>query len=1040
MRAGSKTIGRIAALAAAALLVIAGVCFACISAFTGKVSAECTSETLEAFLNAKHYVGEEVQLPSAQITEGDKTYETDAAVVFPGGTTYVTDNVEFTLSGRYTLIYTAKDAAQQKQYEYSFDVFDKYYTAGENSSVFCGTVQEGTGGQYAAGGKSGLVAEIAENETLNVNKLIDMNEISPDDTFLSISFLPYTMGRSDAQYIYITLTDAQDPTNVLTIEVRQADINVSATEHRSTFVMFYSSDQSPQGLETSDPARQRYNFMYEGLGYLRHINDAYGAKKWVSMSGAKDYNNTTATPVLDDTFVGTEDLDFRFDYAEKRIYVGDYLGIDLDDPDLVDNLWNGFSQDTCYISVSAGNYNQDQCRLLFNELAGLPLDSNDDLLDEEGPAIAVEDSDLLAAEYAVVGQPFPLPSATSIDSYFGECDVNLAVYTAYGTSSQARVTVTDGTFTPSQERTYTIEYSAKDGNGNITRKTYPVDAIETDARPVLSAQELPQTHTIGQILDLGAVTVENANGNYRVEIVCIHDGEEETIAQIDGTAEPADIEYRPMSGGEYTFVYRYSDYIFTQSEEVKVTVSSEGEAILLEDPSLPRYLIAGAQYDAPVLEGYTFENGSANAQAAALYVTETSDISSAQPVGDTFTASGTQMYFTYVLGGQRKQFSVPVIDVKYGTSDLEIYNYFTGENVQASPGDYNTDYTVGAGSDGGYSMEFINEVLTASFTLDVEIPENAAYTSVSLLLTDLYNPSVVLDITIAEISGSQILLSIGNWSITLDQPFKGGSFGFRYDGDDMTASIDGGANTYTVRTDAAGKTWNGFSAERAWLSLEFGGATGDCAVNISAVNNQPIGSGFTGDTFAPSTARPIITGYLRIGTQVVLDPFYAEDVLDPNTTVTMNVTLNGNAVTAADGTVLQNLTGAAVEKAYTLNLNEYGSYEVYYTYTDSQGNTGTYTYIIRVADAEAPEIVIGSHSDTARVGKAFTVADVTVTDNITPAEECQLYVYLRSPSGIYEQITGDTCTVYDAGEYQIWYLAIDAAGNVTFANYGLSIS
>ena len=129
MRAGSKTIGRIAALAAAALLVIAGVCFACISAFTGKVSAECTSETLEAFLNAKHYVGEEVQLPSAQITEGDKTYETDAAIVFPGGATYVTDNVEFTLSGRYTLVYTAKDAAQQKQYEYSFDVFDDLVAA-----------------------------------------------------------------------------------------------------------------------------------------------------------------------------------------------------------------------------------------------------------------------------------------------------------------------------------------------------------------------------------------------------------------------------------------------------------------------------------------------------------------------------------------------------------------------------------------------------------------------------------------------------------------------------------------------------------------------------------------------------------------------------------------------------------------------------------------------------------------------------------------------------------------------------------------------
>lgn len=1029
---------RYAAITVTVFLLLATICLTFFTGFTVTTAAECVSDSLSEFLETKHYVDEEIQIPAAQIKKGGEIFDAEATIVFPGGVTYNQENIVLSVSGKYTLVYTAKEGELKEHFEYVFDVFDKCYTAGDNSVISFGTVEENTDGQYTAGGKSGLTVEIAEDETFEVNKLIDMNEISAEETFLSISFLPYTMGKSDAQYIYIRLTDAQDADNVLTIEVRQADINVSSTEHRSTFVMFYSSDQAPQGLETSDPSRTRYNFTYEGLGYLRHISDAYGAKKWVSMSGAKDYNNTTATPVLDASFVGTEELDFRFDYQEKRIYVGDYLGLDLDDPDLVDNLWEGFSQDSCYISVSAGNYNQKKCRLFFNDLAGLPLTSNEDVVDEEGPVITVEDRDLLAAEYAVVGEPFSLPAATSKDSYFGACDVDVYVYTAYGTSQQARVAVSNAAFIPNQERTYTIVYSAKDGNGNVSEKIYTIKAKETDVRPVLKAQELSPTHTIGQIINLGSVTVENANGNYSVEIVCVHDGEEETIARLDSFTDAFEIEYRPMSGGEYIFVYRYSDYVFTLSKEMKVNVSSTGDSILPDEPVLPRYLIAGAEYDSPVLEGYNFEDGSANKEKAILYVTETTDIASAQPVGDTFIASGTQMYFTYVLGGQQKQYSVPVKDVKYGSSDLEIYNYFTSENVHAVPNDYSTDYTISAGSDGKYSLEFINALLTSSFVLDVKIPQNASYTSLSLFLTDVNNPDVTLLLSVVEVSSSQISVSIGTWSFVIDQAFKGSSFGFAYNGDDNTMSIDGGVSSYTVRTDSAGNEWKGFSSEKAWLSLEFGGVVGDCVINISSVNNQAIGNGFSGDTFVPSTSHPVVVGYQRIGTEILLAPFYVADVLDPKVSVQMNATLNGAALKAKDGTSLQNITDA--EKEYTICLNEYGLYEIIYTYSDSSGNKSTYSYVIRVVDDQAPEIVIGSHSDTARIGQEFTVADITITDNVTSSEDCQVYIYLRSPNGIYTQVTSKTCTIYDAGEYEIWYLVIDAAGNVAFADYQVKIS
>ena len=72
-------------------------------------------EELTAFLAEEHFVGETVTLPKAQIKEGDKTYETDVALIAPDGSMYRASTVVLQDFGAYTLLYTAKNGQTHAQ-------------------------------------------------------------------------------------------------------------------------------------------------------------------------------------------------------------------------------------------------------------------------------------------------------------------------------------------------------------------------------------------------------------------------------------------------------------------------------------------------------------------------------------------------------------------------------------------------------------------------------------------------------------------------------------------------------------------------------------------------------------------------------------------------------------------------------------------------------------------------------------------------------------------------------------------------------------
>lgn len=999
-------------------------------------SAECTGEELVAFLADEHFVGETVSLPQAQIKENDITYETDVALIAPNGNMYNGKTVELTEFGEYTLLYTAKKSVTHIQTKESFVVKQYLYTAsGDQTETKFGEVSSFT--DYPANGKKGMIIDLAENEILNSNVVVNLSDYTARDDLFRLSFLPHTLGKADARFVYITFTDVYNSSNTITIELRYSP-DGNTTETCRVFAMFYASGQGKQGLEYIPSGDG--DLTYDGKSYRRHQNDGYGAKASASMQG---YNPITVGLTKED--VGTMDIICRFDYETKQFYFGDIIqqgvnfAIDLDDPNLQSTLWNGFTTGECFLSISAGNYAQSHCRMLFTYLAGMSLIGNETVVDTEKPVIVVDDTNLIMADYAVVGKPFAIPSATALDSYSGECPVALRVYTAYGTGTQSLVAVENGSFTPLYARKYTVVYTAKDNSGNIAEKIYTIDAKErTSEMDMQVSYTKPVSLVVGQEMTFCDFSVTNSNGNWYLTLYASFDGDVETIAEISSENETKNVSYRPMVAGMYTFILNYHDYTNSYSEEFEMEVSVGGSPILLSEPQLPRYIIKGAKYSVSSLYGYTFENGTAQKTSATLYVTQTREYSDVSPIdGDTITVSESwsECWFTYILGDNIKQYRIPVYDVGYGSSGLDIYKYFIGFS-SADVAQAQVSYVV-AEQNGLYSLDFINVLMTYGFGITFTVPVDAKYNSITFTLTDKDDPSVILTTVLSAQNDGTMVMESNETRNTFKTKFYGSTISFAYSGESNSTSIDGGANYYSVGSD-----WTGFPSERAWLSISFGGITGDPTITISRVNNQTIGyimpNGRAQDITAPQFNTIVSDGYQQIGCDFALAPFYVADVLDPNITASMSVTLNGEYITSSDDILLQNISD--VERKYSIRLSEYGTYAVSYSVSDSIGNSTTYVYAIVVADVVKPSVSIESHTKLGRVNESIDIAGITVTDNVSAAENCTVRIYICSPQNVFTQLKDDNFIPDTTGVYSVWYFVIDEAGNCTFAHYDVEVS
>ena len=234
---------------------------------------------------------------------------------------------------------------------------------------------------------------------------------------------------------------------------------------------------------------------------------------------------------------------------------------------------------------------------------------------------------------------------------------------------------------------------------------------------------------------------------------------------------------------------------------------------------------------------------------------------------------------------------------------------------------------------------------------------------------------------------------------------------------------------------------NNFTSNYVLLSLEFEGCSAnDTTFKVYNVSNQKFKDLYL-DSVIPLFAVQSPNSIAVIGDEItVYVPTYC-DVLSPssNSNCTLTVKENGKVVTAKDGTVLSNIIDPKQE--YVFEIREYGTYSVSYKFVDGFGKTVKFDHFIYIYDTIRPTLSLSKKEDSQSASSEVSVLPVTVSDNLTPAEEINIYycAYDSNERFVSSCNRNGTLSIKTQGVYTVYVYASDATGNYAMDSYKLTI-
>lgn len=997
--------------------------------------------TVESFLNEVYKVGDAVELPAIS--------GADRILYDPDGNGYVKDNVQFAKAGTWKLVYESEITTKT----YEFTVYPSLSTInGTKSKVYVGKAADYVENRDAQG-RSGIVTQVAYNESVTFNQVIDFTDKTRKDTVLEFSVLPETYGVEDASILVLTFTDIEDPENTMQVHLRAESYAYDSWLQRVVYIRCGGQGQRGTALEKSTSGF----YQFENSSYFLRSGD------YSDMWGAHTIFSMRSVGVgTSENKVGHQVFGLSMDYAEKRLFCytrnngdseGPHLLNDFDDPDIYgDNLWNGFTSGKCRLTISAQKYVSNTFTMLITKLGDQTEFQNDYITNDESAKITVVDTDMNKVPYIVKNKAFTIPKAIAYDAFGNALKVNTNVYVAYNTGAQASVDIKSGSFTPTQLREYTLVYSCQDQWGNTTEAVYPLKVISEAAHIpfTVSVDSTEEIVSVGQKAEIKLPKIaENYIGNFNLEITARLGGESISLASYKADDSIDTVYFTPMKAGDWIIAYKYSDAFTSGLVYYNLIVTPNGDSYFISEAAVPKYVILGASCDTPPLYGYDFSGSEGAWEKAKLYVTSTENIEGASEVdGESivWTENVDYVYYTYVLCGTQKQYKIPVVDVGYKTATHNAVSYFHGYTGTPVVTDEATTYTV-AEREGKYMLGFANKLQTYNLRFDLRIPETADYTKVNAYITDVENPENVLMMSYSVGENGTVYYSVNNGT---QKPIsgleKGDTFSFRYAA--STNSVTFITTQEEVLTNLAGEKWTGFATNMVWLEWELECVDGaDTSIIVEGINNQRFYKAETFDLLdmAPEFYQDIgsISPINSLNTKITVPTVYVADVFAVGTKVTLQAYApDGSYVTAVDGTVLDGtVTGLTT---YEVLLKDYGMYDFKYSITDDLGRVNKRgTFQISVADTQAPNVVIQAHANTAKIGETFKAADITLTDDISAMADCTYSIYVECPDYTMVSMTvqGETPFIFtQAGTYTVWYFANDKAGNSTLASYEIYVS
>lgn len=884
-----------------------------------------------------------------------------------------------------------------------------------------------------AGSVTGVQVSLAQNDTFNYTKVIDLTEKTTDNPLFKFAVTPETIGVKDVSTCQIILTDAYDTTNSIIINV-------------------------DSGNDYNDLSEGRGPGLYNGVSYIRagfdgtlvaydnhykvmRTADGQGSIVFLDFTGAggnsQRYLNYIGT-------IDTNNFAIYYDDTEKQLFTSNATDtkntyfdkgecfVDLDNEEFFSTPWKGFTTGECFLSIKGVGYQQSSFNFVLTEIDGQKVE---DISTERDPhtitvdTLGYEENSLPIAK---VGEKYFVYEASSLSPYYGKLDVTYEVY--FGAD---KITVGDDRkFLCENEGEYKIIYSADDNHGTVITKELTITAQTGLPDLTVNLGAYDTNFTAGDEFNLPTATVENYIIKYDMTVSVLFDG---IKTAVDGDT------YLLKKAGKYKFIYEATDLAERKQSAVATVTVEAGDVARFEgEIAVPRYFIGGKTYKLPTAYAYNYTDGSGDKVKTTIYYKDDmhTKVLPTRTVTVPESAIGTEATIIYdaELNGNHTtdEYTVPVLSIKDATGGICADKLFYVVDGEATLTVNSSDVTITATEDA--VIDYINELAVNGFTFAFNgSTQFNAFKKISLVLTDSQDSSIAVQFNYEKVGDKTVFYVNDGKKYTLSENLYSDTITLTYNKTSKSVSFSAVSSVNaTIANTVGGNVFSGFTSGKVYARLSISEVSGSSKISVKQISNQSIGDMSFGEF-----ANPVFDctedygGIRKIGETIKLPTPIVADAVDPGLSFTVSVTApNDKMVTAIDGTLLQSANG---DSEYEIKLTMYGTYRVYYRATDSSGNTAGFSYIIVVLNDNAPEITLESEVvSQAKKGATVVLPKATGKDDIDG--EVTVKVYLMTNQGQTVTLNNGAVTFAETGTYKVFYWCSDSAGNVTCREFTITVT
>lgn len=998
-------------------------------------------------IKVQYVLNEQITLPeSVEMQYGGKTVVASKGLItYPSGFTKSVGEMILDEMGQYTVTYYIQEGNLTHEAVKTFVVKNAPFVLSQPEGSW---VETSSVDNTLHSKKDGIILNLKEGCTFTYNKPVDLRECG-DNGLIDVAEFDLRYGAMNEQGKYepnattcwVRMTDCYNPDIWVDCEFWRSD------KEGNLYLSVKTSNQSSVALD---------------VGSTRTMLET-GQSKWAEVDGktcfcwtSEKYGIWGGQSYLTNANTG---IKLQMDYATQRIYFtwgtrDSTLLTDLDSTGIYGgNIFKGFTTGEVYVSFRGDGYSEQLARTEVISIghydAQTLMDVNEEYLDERKPEVQIQAQKTHPKGiYGAIGDTVKIPEAIVYDvNLVGE--VEIAVYTGYGTTNANRVSIQDGTFKIDSKDTYTVVYTAKDGAGNCTVETFDVVAKQTsDNRAICLEYEKLDGLTTGVRTTLPEHTLSSINNVEDVQLKIVVSSENQTVL-LDETRT-----FIPQYKGEYTITYTYGDGINAYEYSYKVnSIVENGVVSFLDIAELPRYLVKGASYKFDSLSAYEYSSGAPVQTATEAYILfdgnkekKIDDISSVLIEG----SQTAQLIFKSGTATAVSQV-VKIVDTGWADNVIRMRDYFVHDNFTVQTQDPNTGRVLpdikykSTLTEGDNKLSFLHAIPYKSFIFGYSMHlEDYKFETLRLRLTSVKNANSFVTIDLSQKmvlqydANAKAMVEVAETYLSVNNAPKQRVYNFTL-ADGINKNISYKWTTEVLQLGSVGVSQAlELEGELCYLDVELLGLYGEAEILIAQVNNQQLKGNQTRDNSAPEITVTDSQGHYVLGEVATIYAPVLSDAFSP-----IDYSKCAFSVKMSDGTKVfdtqgVDLTSCDLFTDYKIKFEKLGTYIVTYTAIDLKGQKSTRNYYLECIDFEKPTIVWGkglSENDTitAKVGSTITI-DYTITDNISESANITSYVHVyRVETMSYKNDTGKSIKFTQKGDYYIEIVASDEAGNMTWS-------